>query len=59
MNLEEADSLSEQIAKYISEQIISGELVEGDVFKSCALQKNWMSVAVLSVKHCYYWNVPI
>ena len=29
MNLEEADSLSEQIAKYISEQIISGELVEG------------------------------
>ncbi|MFW6405340.1 GntR family transcriptional regulator [Acinetobacter baumannii] len=30
MNLEETESLSEQIVKYISEQIISGELVEGE-----------------------------
>ncbi len=30
MPLEQAQSLSEQIAKHISEQIIRGELVEGE-----------------------------
>lgn len=30
MPLEQAHSLSEQIAKHISEQIIRGELVEGE-----------------------------
>ncbi|MFW1875358.1 GntR family transcriptional regulator, partial [Acinetobacter baumannii] len=29
MNLEETESLSEQIVQYISEQSIRGELVEG------------------------------
>jgi len=39
MNLEEADSLSEQIAKYISEQIISGELVEGERIQELRIAK--------------------
>ena len=30
MQQQEADSLSEQIAKHIGEQIIRGELVEGE-----------------------------
>ena len=40
MNLTETESLSEQIAKYISEQIISGELVEGG-FDQCGSCGAW------------------
>ena len=39
MNLTEAESLSEQIAKYISEQIISGELVEGERIQELRIAK--------------------
>ena len=39
MNLEETDSLSEQIVKYISEQIISGELVEGERIQELRIAK--------------------
>ncbi|MCZ2937474.1 GntR family transcriptional regulator [Acinetobacter baumannii] len=39
MNLEETESLSEQIVKYISEQIISGELVEGDRIQELRIAK--------------------
>ncbi len=39
MNLEETESLSEQIVKYISEQIISGELVEGERIKELRIAK--------------------
>ncbi|EHU1985677.1 GntR family transcriptional regulator [Acinetobacter baumannii] len=39
MNLEEAESLSEQIVKYISEQIISGELVEGERIQELRIAK--------------------
>ena len=38
-HLEEAESLSEQIAKYISEQIISGELVEGERIQELRIAK--------------------
>jgi len=37
--LEEVDSLSEQIAKHISEQIISGELVEGERIQELRIAK--------------------
>ncbi|HEE5998019.1 TPA: GntR family transcriptional regulator [Acinetobacter baumannii] len=39
MNLEETESLSEQIVKYISEQIISGELVEGERIQEFRIAK--------------------
>lgn len=39
MQLEEKDSLSEQIAKHISEQIISGELVEGERIQELRIAK--------------------
>ena len=39
MQLEEVDSLSEQIAKHISEQIISGELVEGERIQELRIAK--------------------
>ncbi|MDC4304185.1 GntR family transcriptional regulator [Acinetobacter baumannii] len=39
MNLEESESLSEQIVKYISEQIISGELVEGERIQELRIAK--------------------
>ncbi|MDC4400603.1 GntR family transcriptional regulator [Acinetobacter baumannii] len=39
MNLEETESLSEQIVKYISEQIISGELVEGERIQELRVAK--------------------
>ena len=39
MNLEETESLSEQIVKYISEQIISGELVEGERIQELRIAK--------------------
>lgn len=39
MNLEDAESLSEQIVKYISEQIISGELVEGERIQELRIAK--------------------
>ncbi|MDH2565032.1 GntR family transcriptional regulator [Acinetobacter baumannii] len=39
MNLEETQSLSEQIVKYISEQIISGELVEGERIQELRIAK--------------------
>ena len=39
MNLTETESLSEQIAKYISEQIISGELVEGERIQELRIAK--------------------
>ncbi|WP_457786941.1 GntR family transcriptional regulator [Acinetobacter baumannii] len=39
MNLEETESLSEQIVKYISEQIISGELVEGELIQELRIAK--------------------
>ncbi|EMP1652973.1 GntR family transcriptional regulator [Acinetobacter baumannii] len=39
MNLEETESLSEQIVKYISEQIISGELVEGERIQELRITK--------------------
>ncbi len=37
MQQQEAESLSEQIAKHISEQIIRGELVEGERSKNYAI----------------------
>ncbi|CAP01968.1 putative transcriptional regulator (GntR-family) [Acinetobacter baumannii SDF] len=39
MNFEETESLSEQIVKYISEQIISGELVEGERIQELRIAK--------------------
>ena len=39
MSIEEKDSLSEQIAKHISEQIISGELVEGERIQELRIAK--------------------
>lgn len=39
MNPEETESLSEQIVKYISEQIISGELVEGERIQELRIAK--------------------
>ena len=39
MNLEETESLSEQIVKYISEQIISGEVVEGERIQELRIAK--------------------
>lgn len=39
MQLEEVDSLSEQIAKHIGEQIISGELVEGERIQELRIAK--------------------
>ena len=39
MNLDEAESLSEQIAKHISEQIITGELVEGERIQEIRIAK--------------------
>ncbi|EHU2877542.1 GntR family transcriptional regulator [Acinetobacter baumannii] len=39
MNLEETESLSEQIVKYISEQIISDELVEGERIQELRIAK--------------------
>ncbi|WP_151742182.1 GntR family transcriptional regulator [Acinetobacter sp. TUM15103] len=39
MNLEETESLSEQIVKYMSEQIISGELVEGERIQELRIAK--------------------
>ncbi|AVF45312.1 GntR family transcriptional regulator [Acinetobacter nosocomialis] len=39
MNLEETESLSEQIVKYISEQIITGELVEGERIQELRIAK--------------------
>ncbi|MBJ8435114.1 GntR family transcriptional regulator [Acinetobacter pittii] len=39
MYLEETESLSEQIVKYISEQIISGELVEGERIQELRIAK--------------------
>ena len=39
MNLEETESLSEQIVKYISEQIISGELVGGERIQELRIAK--------------------
>ncbi len=39
MNLEETESLSQQIVKYISEQIISGELVEGERIQELRIAK--------------------
>ncbi len=39
MNLEETESLSEQIVKYISGQIISGELVEGERIQELRIAK--------------------
>ncbi|AMW79643.1 GntR family transcriptional regulator [Acinetobacter sp. TGL-Y2] len=39
MQLEDVDSLSEQIAKHISEQIISGELVEGERIQELRIAK--------------------
>ena len=39
MQHEEVDSLSEQIAKHISEQIISGELVEGERIQELRIAK--------------------
>lgn len=39
MNLEDTESLSEQIVKYISEQIISGELVEGERIQELRIAK--------------------
>lgn len=39
MQLEDVDSLSEQIARYISEQIISGELVEGERIQELRIAK--------------------
>ncbi|EOT1536758.1 GntR family transcriptional regulator [Acinetobacter baumannii] len=39
MNLEETERLSEQIVKYISEQIISGELVEGERIQELRIAK--------------------
>lgn len=47
-----AESLSEQIAKHISEQIIRGELVEESAFKNCALLQSWTSAGVLCARHC-------
>lgn len=41
MNLEETESLSEQIVKYISEQIISGELVEGERIQELRIAKEF------------------
>ena len=59
MNLEEADSLSEQIAKYISEQIISGELVEGERIQELRIAKELDVSRALSVKAFYCWSVLI
>ena len=39
MHLGEVESLSEQIAKHISEQIISGELVEGERIQELRIAK--------------------
>ncbi|MDX8221984.1 GntR family transcriptional regulator [Acinetobacter pittii] len=39
MNLEDTESLSEQIVKYITEQIISGELVEGERIQELRIAK--------------------
>ena len=39
MHLEETESLSEQIARHISEQIISGELVEGERIQELRIAK--------------------
>lgn len=39
MSIEEKESLSEQIAKHISEQIISGELVEGERIQELRIAK--------------------
>ena len=39
MNLEDTESLSEQIVKYVSEQIISGELVEGERIQELRIAK--------------------
>ena len=39
MQQEEIESLSEQIAKHISEQIISGELVEGERIQELRIAK--------------------
>lgn len=39
MNLEDTESLSEQIVNYISEQIISGELVEGERIQELRIAK--------------------
>lgn len=39
MNLEDTESLSEQIVKYISEQIINGELVEGERIQELRIAK--------------------
>ena len=39
MHLEQQESLSEQIAKHICEQIISGELVEGERIQELRIAK--------------------
>ena len=39
MKLEETESLSEQIAKHISDQIITGELVEGERIQELRIAK--------------------
>ena len=59
MNLTEAESLSEQIAKYISEQIISGELVEGEriqelrIAKELAVSRGSVREALLLLERTY------
>lgn len=59
MNLEETESLSEQIVKYISEQIISGELVEGERIQELRIAKELDVSRGQFVKHYYCLNVRI
>lgn len=58
MQQQEAHSLSEQIAKHISEQIIRGELVEGERIQELRIASELDVVGDQSVKPCSYLNVP-
>ncbi len=59
MNLEETESLSEQIVKYISEQIISGELVEGERIQELRIAKELDVSRGQFVRRYYYSSVRI
>ena len=59
MNLEETESLSEQIVKYISEQIISGELVEGERIQELRIAKELDVSRDQFVRRYYYSSVRI
>ena len=58
MQQQEAHSLSEQIAKHISEQIIRVNWLKANASRNSELHRNLTSVGDQSVKPCSCLNVP-